>query len=89
MYSKDYRYMASRMSEVGARVFCLTPDNPRALPATEYADVFGELGAPSSAHGSVDEAVSAAIEWGRENHSPVVCLGSLYMYGEIRKSIDG
>ena len=88
MADKDYRYMASRMSEVGARVFCLTPDNPRALPATEYADIFGKLGTPSSAHGSVDEAVAAAIKWGRENHSPVVCLGSLYMYGEVIKSIS-
>ena len=87
MADKDYRYMASRMSEVGARVFCLTPDNPRALPATEYADVFRELGTKASAHGSVDEAVSDAIKWGRENGLPVVCLGSLYMYGEVIKSI--
>ena len=87
MADKDYRYMAGRMAEVGARVFCLTPDNPRALSAKDYAEVFESLGVAASPYNSVDEAVMAAMEWGRENGTPIVCLGSLYMYGEIRKAI--
>ncbi len=88
MADKDYRYMAGRISEVSDTVFCLTPDNPRALPSADYARVFEELGVASSAYGTVDEAVSAALCWARENNKPVVCLGSLYMYGEIRRSLD-
>ena len=87
MADKDYRYMAGRMSEVAKRVFCLTPDNPRALPARDYARVFEELGVTAAPYGSVEEAVSAAMAWGRENNTPVVCLGSLYMYGEIVRAI--
>ena len=88
MADKDYRYMAGRMAEVGARAFCLTPDNPRALPADEYARVFASLGVEASAYGSVNDAVSAALEWGREYDTPIVCLGSLYMYCEVRRAMD-
>lgn len=87
MADKDYRYMASRMAEASSQVFCLTPDNPRALPADDYARVFEDLGVSAVACRSVDEAVAAALKWGKEKGSPVVCLGSLYMYGEIRESI--
>ena len=88
MADKDYRYMAGRMAEVGERVFCLTPDNPRALSAGDYAETFLSLGVSAEGYGSVDEAVSAAMDWARASGTPVVCLGSLYMYGEIVKSID-
>ena len=87
MADKDYRYMASRMAEVGSRVFCLTPDNPRALLADDYAKVFEALGVSAVSCHSVDEAVSVALKWGKENNTPVICLGSLYMYGEIRESM--
>ena len=87
MADKDYKYMASRMSEVADKVFCLTPDNPRALPSEDYAKVFESLGISAVACDSVARAVACAIEWGRENNAPVICLGSLYMYGEIRRSL--
>jgi folylpolyglutamate synthase/dihydropteroate synthase len=75
--------MAGRIASVAEQVFCLKPDNPRALSAEEYADVFRELGVPSTPCASVADAVSAASKWGREHNAPVVCLGSLYMYGEV------
>ena len=87
MADKDYKYMASRISEVADRVFCLTPDNPRALPADDYARVFEDLGVNATPCKSVEEAVDSAMKWARENDKPIVCLGSLYMYGEIRKCI--
>ncbi len=88
MADKDYRYMASRIAEVADTVFCLTPDNPRALPAKDYAAVFESLGVSAASFATVDEAVDAAMRWGRESDRPIVCLGSLYMYGEIRRSIE-
>ena len=88
MADKDYRYMASRIAEVVDTVFCLTPDNPRALPAKDYAAVFESLGVSAASFATVDEAVDAAMKWGREIGRPIVCLGSLYMYGEIRRSIE-
>ncbi len=83
MADKDYAYMASRIASVAERVFCLTPDNPRALPAVDYATVFEGLDIAATAAPSVEEAVTKALSWAKETSTPVVCLGSLYMYGEI------
>ena len=87
MADKDYKYMASRIADVAEKVFCLTPDNPRALSAADYAEVFADLGVEAVSCQSVAEAVDSAMKWARENKKPVICLGSLYMYGEIRKCI--
>ncbi len=88
MADKDYSYMAERISSVAERVFCLTPDNPRALPAADYAAVFEGLGVTASAAASVDDAVTRALAWAKETSTPIVCLGSLYMYGEIKGILD-
>ena len=83
MADKDYNYMAGRMAECADTVFCLTPDNPRALKAEDYAKVFESLGVNAIPCESVATAVEKAAEWGRENRKAVVALGSLYMYGEV------
>ena len=83
MADKDYQYMAGRIAEVASNVFCLTPDNPRALAAEKYADVFESLGVHAVACASVKEAVASAYAFAKESGIPVVSLGSLYMYGEV------
>ena len=88
MADKDYRYMASRIASVASRVFCLTPDNPRSLPSADYARVFEELGVSAHAHASVAEAVKAGMAYAEQNEVPLVCLGSLYMYGEVRSAVQ-
>lgn len=88
MADKDYQYMAKRMAEVASDVFCLTPDNPRALPAEDYARVFSSLGLNAVACDSVEDAVSSALTWARKTKRTVICLGSLYMYGEIVKALE-
>ncbi len=87
MADKDYKYMADRIASVAKRVFCLTPDNPRALSAEKYAEVFKNLGADAVACESVEDAVSTASAWARENDTPIVSLGSLYMYCEVVKAL--
>ncbi len=88
MADKDYNYMASRIASVSEKVFCLTPDNPRALKADKYAEVFEALGVEAVACDSVDDAVSSAIKWAKENDKPIISLGSLYMYCEVAAAVD-
>lgn len=87
MADKDYSYMASRISEIADKVFCITPDNPRALDAQKYAEVFKALGKEAVAFKTVKEAAECAISSAKASGKPLVCLGSLYMYGEIVKEI--
>ncbi len=88
MADKDYNYMADRIASVAEKVFCLTPDNPRALSATEYAKVFAEKGIASVACDSVASAVDMALAFAEENDKPIISLGSLYMYCEVARAIN-
>lgn len=83
MRDKDYNYMASCISPVAERVFTVTPDNPRALPASDYAKVFCDKGVCAMGYATVKEAVDAAMAYAKENNKALICLGSLYMYGEV------
>jgi dihydrofolate synthase/folylpolyglutamate synthase len=87
MADKDHGYMAKRIASVAEKVFCLTPDNPRALNANDYADEFISLGVDAVACESVVDAVDAARLEAEKRGLPVVALGSLYMYGEVVKVI--
>ena len=88
MKDKDYRYMAERIAGVAQAVFCLTPNNPRALPATDYAAVFEGLGISAISADTVEQAMAAALAWAKQANAPLVCLGSLYMYGEVRHALN-
>ena len=88
MADKDYRHMARRMEEVACRAFTVRPDNYRALSADEYARVFESDGIPSEGFETVREAVFAAARACRENGKALLCLGSLYMYGEVRAAVE-
>ncbi len=87
MKDKDFSYMAKKMSEVVLAVFCFTPSNPRSLSAEELADTFRSHGVTASAHPSADSALKCAVETAQKNNCPILCLGSLYMYGEIRNAL--
>ena len=87
MADKDYNYMARRIGTVADKVFCIRPENPRALSAEEYASVFESLGVSAVACPSVAAAVDAAIEYARSKKLAIVSLGSLYMYGEVASAL--
>ena len=53
---KDYRAIAHDLSGVVSRAFTMTPDNPRALPADEYAAVLREEGIAAESYESLGAA---------------------------------
>ncbi len=87
MKDKDYNYIASKFAEISDRAFTITPANPRALPAEEYAKVFEEKGISATYYESVSAALTDAKAYAKESGSPLVCLGSLYMYCEVIESL--
>ena len=85
---KDYRYIARKVSEVASRAFTMTPDNPRALPAEEYAAELAKNGVSAEPYASIDDAFRAAKAAAKADGVPLVCLGSLYTYAEITAEIE-
>lgn len=88
MADKDYRGMVKKLAPLAAEVFALTPDNPRALPATEFAAVWREHGVAATGFDTVDEAVGAAVAAAVAKGLPLFSLGSLYMYAEVTESLS-
>ena len=80
---KDYRAIASRLSEIADRAFVMTPDSPRALPSKEYAEILNSVGVEAAAFDSIKEAFFAAREAAKRDSVPLVCLGSLYVYVDL------
>ena len=80
---KDYGHMARALGKISDKVFTLTIDNPRALPADELANILAANGVDATACDTPNEAVEKAFEYAREKHVPIVMNGSLYMYSEI------
>lgn len=80
---KDYNIIASDISKVASRAFTLTPDNPRALSAEEYAEVLKEKGVEATPYPDIESALSAAREEARRDGVPLICMGSLYLYSSI------
>lgn len=89
MADKDYTHMVSRMAEVTSRAFCVRPANDRALDPAKYAESFREIGIPAEGYATVAEGVRAAAETAQAEGKALLCLGSLYMYGEVRAAVLG
>ena len=88
MADKDYRYIADQIGSVANAVYCIKPDNPRALDADKYADIYKENGITAYACGSVAEALKMAVSASYEQKKALLCVGSLYMYSEVCACLD-
>ena len=89
MADKDYDRMVARMGEVASRAFCVRPANDRALDPVKYAESFRAIGIPAEGYSTVAEGVRAAAETAKREGKALLCLGSLYMYGEVRAAVLG
>ena len=85
---KDYEFIASRLATVASYAFTITPDNPRALTAAEYAAVLSKNGVKATPTASIHEAVTLAVSEADKRGDAIVCLGSLYTYCEIIPEIE-
>ncbi len=82
---KDYEQIADLIAPFCAGCVCVTPGNPRALPASDYAEVFRKRGVEAFFEDTIREGVDRVLSIAKK--SPVVAFGSLYMAGEIRRIV--
>ena len=85
---KDYNFIAEKIARVAAYAYTITPDNPRALSAGDFAKVLSDKGVEAIPTNGIPEAISLATARARENGDALLCLGSLYTYSEIIKEIE-
>ena len=85
---KDYGFIARELSTFATRAFTITPDNPRALSASEYAEVLRKSGVSATPYESIRDALTSAIKAAREDGATLVCLGSLYTYVTVSKILQ-
>ena len=85
---KDYTFIAKTLSEVASKATTITPDNPRALSAHEYAEILSSFGVSAEPKESVSDALSSAIAKAEKEEAPLICLGSLYTYGEVISALS-
>lgn len=80
---KDSAAALELVGPLFSRVVAVTPDNPRALPARELAQVAARFCPQAQAAESCAQALDWALEGLRPEDALIVC-GSFYLAGEIR-----
>ena len=88
MRDKNYDVMIQSIGQIAHHVITVTPSNPRSLPAAEYAEHFQSRGIVAQGCTSVEEGARIAIATAQKHNTPLVCLGSLYLYGELTDAIE-
>lgn len=87
MADKDVLGMIRLIAPMAKCVVTVTPNNPRALPAEEYAALLRENGIEAETENSIEDGVKRAVSLAGADG--VVCaLGSLYFSADIRRAVE-
>lgn len=84
---KDYAHMYGQLAVQAARFVTVTPQNPRALPAAQLAEMLSALGRPVTACDTVAQGVNTALSLTPPD-GVVLCCGSLYLLGDVLDELD-
>lgn len=87
MRDKAYDQMVLNLSEVVQNAFTVTPHNERALSAKELAYEFIKNGVSANSYNDIETAVFEGITQSQAEKTPLIILGSLYMYADIKSSV--
>ncbi|MBQ7817454.1 MAG: bifunctional folylpolyglutamate synthase/dihydrofolate synthase [Oscillospiraceae bacterium] len=84
---KDYGDMYRPVMPLVEEFVCVTPPNPRRLPAAELAEHLEKAGAKATACDEIADGVKMALSLAGEDGA-VLCFGSLYTIGDIKAALD-
>lgn len=87
MADKDHRKMITMLSPYAEKVFTVTPNNARSLDSANVEKEFREAGVKGKAYKTIKGGVHAAVRYAREQKIPLFCLGSLYMYADVKDAV--
>lgn len=81
---KDFENLADILDEAADEYVCISPNNPRALPAGELAASLEKYGKKVSVCDSIEDGVETAMDIAAARNGMVCAVGSLYSVGDIR-----
>ncbi|MBQ3065948.1 MAG: bifunctional folylpolyglutamate synthase/dihydrofolate synthase [Clostridia bacterium] len=64
---------------------CITPPSPRAMEGEALAALFEKKGISAEYRPSAAEALDTLLVMAEQTHLPMICFGSLYIAGDIRR----
>ena len=88
MADKAYAGYADILKEHIAEVYTVRPDSPRSLDAQSLANVFLDAQIPAEACESVEIGVRTALNRAKSQNSPLIGIGSLYLYREFCEALQ-
>ncbi len=88
MADKDVESMLPVIAEVANEVFTVRPDNPRSMDSAVYAEYFNKYGIKAYPFSTIEDGVKNALGASKEQGCPLVALGTLYMYGDVRDALE-
>ncbi|MBE6599341.1 MAG: bifunctional folylpolyglutamate synthase/dihydrofolate synthase [Ruminococcaceae bacterium] len=88
MKDKEYSEMIGMLAPLSEKVYCVTPNNERSLSADREAAEYGAHGVSAIGFDSIEEGVFAACRDSLEERRPLICLGSLYMYADVKAAVS-
>ena len=88
MADKNYDEMIELLRPVVAEAYVVDLGNPRALPAETYAKYLNNHNVTATPYGSVRDALARTIDDCRRDGTPLLCLGSLYLYNAVLDALD-
>lgn len=87
MADKDHEKMISMLAPLTKAVFSVTPANERSLNAVRVGEEFAAFDVRAEAFETLQDGVYAAMEFAKKEKRPLVCLGSLYMYADVKRAV--
>ncbi|MBQ7599918.1 MAG: bifunctional folylpolyglutamate synthase/dihydrofolate synthase [Clostridia bacterium] len=87
MADKDYTEMISLLAPYVKKAFAVKPCNPRSLDAGKLAEMLKKKIRSVSVCGDLGEGVEKAVRTSEKDGRPLVCLGTLYMYSDVKKAV--
>jgi dihydrofolate synthase/folylpolyglutamate synthase len=83
--AKDVSGILGLLGPLAEHIHICPVDTPRAVPPEELAAALSEGAPPHTCHGSLDEALQAALQGG----GPLLIAGSLFLVGEAKAALQG
>ena len=85
---KEYEKMMEIITPLANRIYTITPPNARGLDGKILAEKIGKWHKDVICCASIEEAITMALDHGKETGNPILAFGSLSYLGEVRDCHD-